>query len=454
MNVRCGVLRTSRVVVGASPSPVESAAEALVTLVQSCYPSASVVFPCGFGEGRQSRGASGDLEVLQVRLQSKLAARGELPGEFGAAGRVLARRWWATAAPSTRLRPRWWEVVARLSPPSNVHSSLFANNLNVPPLCPDAVVYIDGVEVIDVANMVAPQLMEDIPNIVAVDNVGSGTSTHGGERQEPTYCRRKVNWERYWQVKRCAMRGADLMELSLPISAPSAMGDRSFSRASLLVAVANPNVSLSTLHRQKNSSRRGPLRTAFGYSLPCLRNALPVAVVRSVRLLRAWQQRVLQSSAGAGGGAAAPSTSAFWVSAVGHLLDTPLESKLKHPVLQVIEDWLEASPEKTMLTAVHTELLRTLTQPDVSVEDLPLCGEQHEGDFLSSLLFSAMVQRALATPPSEWNSTNYFLPRERFDGTTDMAAATALSHCCGGVAASFSQSTSEELLRHSTGRWQ
>lgn len=461
MVMRRSILSTSRSVATASPTRADHAADSLITLVQSCYPFASVVFPLSSNHAvRQPCSSSGDLEVLK----SALAARRGLMNETADVSRLLARVSWDLSVATAPSSCRWWEVISHFSPPQRLYASLSACDENplstssssssfacFPQFCPDAVVYIEGVEATDVAAAVAPRLIQNIPSVLAVDSVGSGLSTHGGERQAPTYCRRKVDWESHWHNKRCALRGVDVMELSLPISTFSTNSrTRDAARVSLLVSVADPGVTLPILHRQKNSVRRGALRSTFGYSLPCLRSALPDAAVRCVRRLRAWQQRV--------NGAYPPCTSAFWVSAVGHLLGAAVarDDEFTQLVRGAVEKWLSVPVEETRLTVAETRLLQTLLQLSSSTltlkavaaaapaEEVPVSMDRAASDLLAHLLFSVLVQKVLSAPYTEWNASNYFLPSERFDGTTDADSVTALSRCDGAAAASFTRSAWEE----------
>jgi hypothetical protein len=133
-------------------------------------------------------------------------------------------------------------------------------------------------------------------------------------------------------------------------------------------------------------------------------------------------------------GSCAPCTSAFWVSAVGHLLDAPVEvaKAAPHAINAVTEAWLRVRPDGMPLSTMEVELLRVLSKPPLSAKEVSTVkGLEVAKDFLPFLLFSAVIRDVQAGFLASWNAHNAFLPAERFEGTSDVASATALSQCSG-----------------------
>ncbi|CBZ35215.1 hypothetical protein, conserved [Leishmania donovani] len=397
------------------------AADALVDLVQGCYPSATVLFTSVASSAATADNSevriSSSFDAWQAKLHTRRAWRQGLTVETPGFQRILARRHivpatWAEAGASS-----WWALLyaadATNSPPvalpQQPSKSLPPSDIAHPILCcPDAIVYIGGVEVRDVTQVVAPMLVNAVTRVEAPrSTVGAASATHRAERQAPSYCRRSVDWPTIWADKRCAMRGADLLELSLAV--PSGVDHRhADARERMLVSIANPDVTLADLQRQRHAERRGPLRTSFGFSLPCIQAALPAAVIRAVRVLRRWQQDVVHCI---------PSTSAFWVSSIGHLLETSVGDAAS-PLTQRAEACTRQEQELGM-SETQVRHLFAIVQPDSDQTKIRVPPPGEATKLLTFLLTSTVLQLACTSPLEAWNGINYFLPAERFDGTTD-----------------------------------
>ncbi|KAG5499218.1 hypothetical protein JIQ42_04031 [Leishmania sp. Namibia] len=405
-----------------SPGGVKGkAADALVTLVQSCYPTATVLFTSVVGSaattGVGNVSLSGTFDELQNKLHTRKAERQGLAIDTPGFQRMLARRDIAPARSAGNAASSWWALLyaadAANSPfhgvPTRPSQSASLSPIERPILCcPDAVVYIGGVEAQDVTQVVAPTLVEAVPVVeTPLSTVGAASATHVAERQAPNYCRRKVDWTAIWAVKRCALRGADLLELSLPVPSNLCRGGADV-RERMLVSVANPDVTLADLQRQPHTGRRGPLRTSFGFSLPCVRAALPAAVIHAVRVLRRWQQHVMNSS---------PSASAFWVSSCGHLLETAV-GDLASPLTQRAE---ECGRQRRTLEMPEMEArhLSAIVRPDIGRASAVALPPGEATRLLTFLIASTVLQLASTSPLEVWNGRNYFLPVERFDDTVD-----------------------------------
>ncbi|KAG5501419.1 hypothetical protein JKF63_03232 [Porcisia hertigi] len=418
------------------------AADALVTLVQNCYPSATVLFtPTANNGGTMGSGdatVSGTLDALQTRLYTQRAAEQGLTEQAPGLQRFLALRHVVgptpavDAAAAAAAATSWWApfyavdsaMSARLNPPGlSSLTSLVPSRLTYHRLCcPDAVVYIDGVEEQDVGHLVAPTLIEAVKARTTPCSTVSATAvTHRGERQAPSYCRRKVDWAAIWEHKRCAMRGTDLLELSFPVSSDLAAADADV-RERMLVSVANPAVTLADLQRQRNPERRRPLRTSFGFSLPCVQAAVPVAVIRAVRVVRRWQQQVLKCT---------PSTSAFWVSSFAHLLKTDVVDA-GSPLTQQAEVCSQQRAELG-LTATQVRYLSAIVQHGIGRPNMSEFSLEEETELLTFLLTSTVLHLASTLSLEAWNRTNYFLPAETFDSTRD-AEVVIQTMRYGGVA--------------------
>ncbi|CAG9576671.1 conserved hypothetical protein [Leishmania major strain Friedlin] len=405
-----------------SPCGVKGiAADALVDLVQSCYPSATVLFTSvannvAAADNSELR-ISSSLDAWQAKLHTRRAWRQGLSVDTPGFQRILARRHIVPARSAEAAASSWWALLyaadatnrPRVALPRQPSQSLPPSHIAHPILCcPDAIVYIGGVEVRDVTQVVAPTLVDAVTRVEAPHStVGAASATHRAERQAPSYCRRRVDWPTVWADKRCAMRGADLLELSLAV--PSDLGHRHADvRERVLVSIANPDVTLADLQRQPHAGRRGPLRTSFGFSLPCVQAALPAAVIRAVRVLRRWQRDVAHCI---------PSTSAFWVSSIGHLLETSVGDAAS-PLTQ----WAEACTRQEQELGMSETQMRHLfaiVQPDSDQTSTRVPLPEDATKLLTFLLTSTVLQLACTSPLEAWNGTNYFLPAERFDGTTD-----------------------------------
>ncbi|CBZ28166.1 conserved hypothetical protein [Leishmania mexicana MHOM/GT/2001/U1103] len=397
------------------------AADALVNLVQSCYPSATVLFTSVANNvatsGSSDVRISSTFDAWQAKLHTRRALRQGLTVDAPGFQRILARRHILPARSVEAAASSWWALLyavdATNSPPVALprqpSQSLPPSHIAHPILCcPDAIVYIGGVEAQDVTQVVAPTLVEAVTRVEAPrSTVGAASATHRAERQAPSYCRRIVDWSTIWAEKRCALRGADLLELSLAV--PGDLGHcHADARERMLVSIANPDVTLADLQRQPHAGRRGPLRTSFGFSLPCVQAALPAAVIRAVRVLRRWQQDVVHCI---------PSTSVFWVSSIGHLLETSVGDAAS-PLTQRAEACTRQGQELGM-SEMQVRQLFAIAQPDRDQTNTQVPPPADATKLLTFLLTSTVLQRACTSPLEAWNGTNYFLPAERFDGATD-----------------------------------
>ncbi|KAG5475300.1 hypothetical protein LSCM1_03413 [Leishmania martiniquensis] len=397
------------------------AADALVTLVQSCYPTAGVLFTSvahsatttSVGNIHLPGTFDALLTVLHIREAQRQGRRVDTLG----CQRVLARRNIVPAGPAGNAAWSWWALLYAADAVDSPFSGVCGQpspSSRVPcvgrPIlcCPDAIVYIGGVETLDVMRAVVPKLVEAVPAVETPrSTVGAASATHAAERPAPKYCRRKVDWTAIWTEKRCAMRGVDLLELSLPV--PSDLsGCGADARERLLVSIANPDVTLADLQRQPHSGRRGPFRTAFGFSLPCLRGALPASVIRAVRVLRRWQQHVVSCT---------PSASAFWVSSLGHLLEAAVGDPAS-PLTQRAEA-CRRQRRKLGLSEMEVHHLSAIVRPGTAHASTAELPPGAATKLLTFLLASTVLQLASTSPPETWNSRNYFLPAERLDDTMD-----------------------------------
>lgn len=389
-------------------------ADALITLVRGRYPSATVLFP-----GALQRSSPDVFEALSGNLQARRAAQHGLTTDPTGAGRLLARHEVPCPPPAAAGTPSsWWWHLYEAESGAAASEAGTAHAASKPHACrPDAVVLIDGVEAKDVMDVVAPALLEEIPSASApCSTVGDAKAAmRGARRREPRYTRQCVDWARVWDEKRCMLRGADLVELSLPVPGCSDHTGAD-ARERMLVSVANPGITMTDLHRQKRADRRGPLRTAFGYSLPCLQAALPAAVVTAVRALRQWQQDALGSP---------PCTSAFWVSGLGHLLDADADSPL-----QACAEWCVREAAEAELSVDQAAYVAALLEPSSPARRGALCcpHEQQEALLAYVLCLAAVQQLRARDALQAWNHTNFFLPGEHFGGTSDTEALERLLH--------------------------
>ncbi|KAK7201786.1 hypothetical protein NESM_000244800 [Novymonas esmeraldas] len=386
-------------------------ADALVSLTQSCYPFSAVLFTSTI-----TTSTPGSFDALHSKLHIRRATQHALTADAPGVDRLVARRQIALRTASSGGGRTWWAALYAadgtapaaqgerdvLSPPTTVDESIRC--------CPDAVLLIDGVEVVDVARVVAPTLVEAVTTIGATrSTVGAVSSTHRADRRPPSYCRRRVNWGDIWAAKRCALRGADLLELSLSVSDADEVRER------VLVAVANPGTTLADLHRQAYATRRGPLRSSFGFSFPCVRAALPASVIYAVRVLRLWQQRVDASEL---------CTSVFWVSALGHLLDADMRDTASvlanhaHECVRRARDLGLTEEQASFLSALRERG----SSGGPTTGAATLAGDAVQA-LLTYLLTTAVLAQAREASLELWNGSNYFLPAEVFASTTDAAAA-------------------------------
>ncbi|GET89717.1 hypothetical protein, conserved [Leishmania tarentolae] len=397
------------------------AADALVNLVQRYYPYATVLFTSVANSLTTAHAndvhRSKSFDTLQAKLQTRTASKKGLTVHTPGFQRILARRHIAPAISSKSAASSWWAVlyatdgthstsVTFARQPSQ--SSPLSDNAQPILCCPDAIVYISGVELRDVTQVVAPTLVEAVTRIEAPHStVGAASATHRAERQAPSYCRQRVDWPTIWADKRCAMRGADLLELSLDV--PSDLGHcHSDARESMLVSIANPDVTLADLHRQPHASQRGPLRTSFGFSLPCVQAALPSAVVRAVRVLRRWQRDVVNCI---------PCSSAFWVSSIGHLLETTVGDEAS-PLTQQAKV-CRRQGQKLGISERETSYLSAIVHPESDPENIPALPPGDATKLLAFLVSLTVLRLACTSSVEVWNATNYFLEAERLDSTTD-----------------------------------
>lgn len=387
-------------------------------MVQAAYPTAVVVFPqtCAVP---LSPPASSAFEALLPHLAARSAARHAAAVHSVAASPPLLTR--AAPPPS----PQWWTALYSRRPASGTGS--------LPPWCPPAIVYIDGVEAADVAAQVAPTLIQHIPTLAPLP--ADPSHHHRGERQPPSYVTRHPNWSENWLRRRCTLHGANLLELAVPLSssasprpagpsAPSPPGlqwcDSASERHQTLVLVAPPSVSVSDLHRERNSARRLWRRSSFGYSLSYLKKVLPAPVVVAVQVLRRWQSAVPHR-----GGV---STSAFWVSVIGHVLSSTSEAIALSSCIAELQDRRfelkipeEAKAKLQGLTAGWPKFTSDAAVAALADEQL-----------FAYLLFRGALRAVMHDATgvnggqAEEILSNYFLPCETFKDSTDATLLATL----------------------------
>ncbi|CAJ1044046.1 hypothetical protein Q4I32_004992 [Leishmania shawi] len=417
------------------------AAAALVELVASCYPSATVLFTSAADNTATITTGSGDVsknsafDALLAKLHTRRAESQGLTVDTPGFQRILARRHIAPAGSARDGAPSWWSLLyaadATRSPPLAVPQRPSQPSplphITQPILCcPDAIVYIGGVEMRDVAQVVIPTLVGAVTRAEApLSTVGVASSTHRAERQAPSYCRRRVDWAAIWADKQCALRGADVLELSLAVPSDLA-GCDAVAPQRMLVSIANPDVTLADLHRQVHAARRGSLRTSFGFSLPCVQAALPKAAIRAVRVLRRWQQQIVKCM---------PSTSAFWVSSISHLLDAAVRDATS-PLTQRADACGRQRRELEM-SEVQVRHLSSIVQSDTNQTNSVGLPPGEATKLLTFVLTSTVLQLAATSPLDAWNGTNYFLPPELFDGSTDAEVLLRTMQGCTGPYLTF-----------------
>ncbi|RHW68058.1 hypothetical protein DPX39_110019400 [Trypanosoma brucei equiperdum] len=298
---------------GTLPSRGTSHSEAIRQLIMSTFPTATISFITTGSNGAHSANVTdttasvtnaGTCAEEDEKLMEQLRMKDqESKQSVGCSESLGARRGPFTDCCSPQGIAEW-QRLHQLFP-----AEAF---VNAPQPCwtPHAVVYIGGFEAPDLRRTVAPRLFEKVPAFVTDserEQTVGGRTAAGGRQKNPKYATKTLHTGLLMSEKGCALHEPDLLQLALPHVGPSAMIR---TRTYLSFAGAEPNV--TALNGAVDPMQRVALRPAFGYSAAALRNTLPFVVVGASLLLRRWNARWSSTTL----------SSAFWLSAVGHAVES------------------------------------------------------------------------------------------------------------------------------------